>query len=533
LIFSLLFFASASSAADKPGKVLILFDQSGSMHQNDPKLISKVWLTAFIKAFKEPYDVTLAGFDDGVYEQIRITTEKKKDVEAIAEKVEKIETRGLTTDQEAPLRYLLESDEIDPVSFAVIVSDGEPEIWDEKRFYLSRKIRSDSRYEDLNKQYRLLKSRGLSKRELFDKLYSQYHARNLELIRERLAMIRERFGSRLVFLDISGEFEYFKNWADAAGAEYIPVPARGDISSVDRLRMTITALLKKASEVAQEPLPADSDMLVEPMLEAEPVSPAKEPATPETPEKTETAETAEPVEAEPLQEKQKQATPPEKAEVTKKEKIQGPGGSWVVFLFIFILAAVLIFISFRSRRISKPEAAEPVEPPTTMPAEEKGPDMDGIRKMLTRLMKASLKEADSYIDTEIDKAVEAADKARLEKLKFEFNLQGSERRFALRIPVPPGAMQVYWTDENGEKREGEAVNISMHGVLFKAPGINAEGIDCMKCPGLNVDFHITSSRVEKKEGDLAVATLDEFEDNVNARMKWVEILTRIEEGRLT
>lgn len=531
IFFFLLLAVPASSADNKSGKVVILFDQSASMKDYDPKLISKVWLITFINTFEKPYDITFAGFDDVIHEHIRMVTKNKEDVITITKKAEEIKAKGLTTDLEVPLRYLLERNDIDPILFAIIVSDGEPEIWDEKRWYLSRKIRSDPRYEDLNRQYRSLKSQGISPRGIYDKLYSLYEARNLKLIRERLAMIKEKLGNKLVFLDISGEFEFFKDWAKTANAEYIMIPAVSEKSPVDALRTSMISLQEKASKVVQEPLPEDHERIIDPILEAESGSPPKA-ALPETPlfeakSPVETLITTRPVEApqEEAAERPVQVPPGKKEKVEKEKPVKLDNKRQILvvlllFAAVFILAILWIF--------KKPEHKNAGKGTDELVA-EKRPDIEDVRKRLKELARSSIEDAIKYIDNEVKKVISDADKARLEMLEAELGLRKPERRFSLRIPVPPRAMQVYWTDKQGVRREGSAINISMHGVMFKAHRFDADGIDYIKCPYLNLDFDVERSRIEKRGPDFAVALLDEFKDNVNAGMKWVEILTRIEE----
>jgi hypothetical protein len=92
-------------------------------------------------------------------------------------------------------------------------------------------------------------------------------------------------------------------------------------------------------------------------------------------------------------------------------------------------------------------------------------------------------------------------------------------------------MQIHWTSEDGKKMSGQAVDISMDAVLFEAPGFNAESIDKVVCPSLNLVFDIKRSRIHRKDGDIAIAVLEEFHGGVDDSMKWVEIFARIDEGK--
>ncbi|HJP17967.1 MAG TPA: vWA domain-containing protein [Nitrospinota bacterium] len=265
--FFLLCLIPTSSAEENVGDIIILFDQSASMKEYDPKSISKAWLITFMKTFNKPYNVLLVGFDERIHQHTKVSMKNKKDFQTLRDKIKRIEAHGLTTDMEAPFRYLLERDENHPIAFVVIVSDGEQEIWDEKRWYLSKRIRTDNRYEELNKQYRSLKAQGVTFKEIYNQLKTLYHARNLNLINERLAKLKEKIGRKLVFLDISGDFKFFEKWAEAMDAQYILANARGKEDPVEALRSAIIVLQERASDVLQEQLPSDYKERVEPIPE--------------------------------------------------------------------------------------------------------------------------------------------------------------------------------------------------------------------------------------------------------------------------
>ncbi len=108
-------------------------------------------------------------------------------------------------------------------------------------------------------------------------------------------------------------------------------------------------------------------------------------------------------------------------------------------------------------------------------------------------------------------------------------LTDRERRFSLRVAAPPGAMIIHWTNRDGAQFLGMAINISLHGVLFEAPRFDAESIDRVVCSRLNIDLKVTKSAILRSDVDGAVAVLEEFEDNVDSKMRWIELLTRIDE----
>ena len=105
----------------------------------------------------------------------------------------------------------------------------------------------------------------------------------------------------------------------------------------------------------------------------------------------------------------------------------------------------------------------------------------------------------------------------------------NERRFAVRVPVPAGAMTVYWTNRDGVRHEGNVVNISMRGVLFEAAEFDTATIDRVVCPRFNIALNVTDAAVQRRETDRVVVVMVEFEDNVDSWMAWTELITRIEE----
>ncbi len=506
-----MFLYSGASADTRPGDIVILFDQSASMKKYNPKLVSKLWVLTFINTFKKPYNVVLVGFDDKVYEHMSISTDNEKDLKAFKKKVERIRASGLTTDFEAPLRYLVEYDK--EVFFAVIITDGEPEIWDEKRWYLSKRIRLNERYGDLNRQYRELKSQGLTKAELYKRLNTPYSERNLELIDERLEQLKQKFGNKLIFLDILGKYEYLKRWSQTAGAELIVASSQSGRSPAAELRAAFSALQKKASEVIEEPLPEDFEQKIE-----------LAPQPPKAPEPE--------IKAEP----QPKPSPKKPVSDTTGKASDQKRTIWTApaAIIALLLTIALVFAMYnrdvKEARLKVVEEAPPAEETPSFDLLDESLYIDSVRKKFGSIVTTSLEAARKYIDKEIERAEEEGDEAKLrllreEKLKYDFS-----KRVALRILVAPGAMDVLWTDEIGESHRARVIDISLNGVLFDAPGFGASRIDTIECLAMNETFHIKRSRVMRRGESLIVAVLEEFADNVSDRMKWIEILTRIEEA---
>ncbi len=103
-----------------------------------------------------------------------------------------------------------------------------------------------------------------------------------------------------------------------------------------------------------------------------------------------------------------------------------------------------------------------------------------------------------------------------------------ERRFSLRFVVPPGAMIIHWTNRDGTRHQGRTINVSMRSVLFESPMFDAGSIDRVVCPRLNIDLNVTKSVTTRHEEGKTAAVLEEFEDDIDSRMAWVELLTRID-----
>ncbi|MBW1765008.1 MAG: hypothetical protein JRJ23_09780, partial [Deltaproteobacteria bacterium] len=223
MLFFLLSSGQVVCAGNDVDEIVIFFDQSASINDYDPKMVSRKWLTDFITTFNNTCKVTLFGFDDRLHKHGHVTIHTKKDVEILLEKISLIESHGLTTNFEIPFQHLLTLDNRESLKVAVITSDWEPEIWDEKQWYLSKSVRDDQRYEDLTRQYHLMKSQGESPEQIYKKLHALYQARNLELIEERLALVKESIGEKLFLLDIYGELEYFARWADLLDSDSISI----------------------------------------------------------------------------------------------------------------------------------------------------------------------------------------------------------------------------------------------------------------------------------------------------------------------
>jgi hypothetical protein len=437
-------------------------------------------------------------------------------VDALAGKIEVVHTRGLATDLEIPLRYLLEGDATKPLSLAVIVSDGEPEIWDEKRPFLSKRVRTDQRYDDLNARYRSLKTEGRDPEQIYELLHADYQARNIKLIEARLAGIKERFGNKLVFLDVSGASEFFKNWAKAAGSEYIAIAPQMGTSPVERLREALVSFKQKAVVIVEESPPEGKESALEIPLELEP-EPVPEPtlmeSQPPQGEQVDTVEeNPETVQPKMMPEPMEEPAPvvpliETQAQIPKPKTDEKSPLWWATLILLLIaLAIVLYFSVMRGKGGEKEELAGKTEAAGA----------------------ASTKDMTRFIDKEMDRVLKDADELRSKLIKEKSEKFKFERRIDLRIPVPSGSMEVRWTNKMGETKSGPALQISMNAVMIDAGDFDGDGIDSIICPGLGLTLRVKRSDIRQRDDGKVVAMLEEFEDNVEDRMKWIETLTRIE-----
>lgn len=542
---------SLVSYADDIPEVIILFDQSGSMKKWDTKLRSKECLGLFSRTIVRPCGIVLAGFDDAIHEHVNVVIRTETDMDALAQRIAEIDVRSFCTDLETPFKYLIERERAEAVKFVLIVSDGEPEIWDPRLRYFSRRIKSDSRYEKLNRQYRALKASRLSPDELYDRLGHLYHERNIELIEEQVSRLRGGLGDRIVLWDISGESRLLRGWAQECGAQYVPVKPEEDARPIDHLITAMLSVWKELGSFVHEPpvqahqTRSESASPVHPSLEQKPqIAPEPKPEIrPEPKPKPEVAHDQKPgtrqtiVTSEPPS-PESDHEPERPAELIQKQASEDRPRGWTTYtaLALFVLVGMCsIVIIRRSRKKARARAH-------TQLADEEWQRLTGTKndqEKLKDLVSASIKEASDYvsnyisshIDDEIRQTTREVEKLLDELMKGGGQALESYSQFPIRTCVPPGAMQIHWTSEDGKKMSGQAVDISMDAVLFEAPGFNAESIDKVFCPSLNLVFDIKRSSIHRKDGDIAIAVLEEFHGGVDDSMKWVEIFARIDEGK--
>ncbi|WP_126465070.1 hypothetical protein [Candidatus Terasakiella magnetica] len=97
--------------------------------------------------------------------------------------------------------------------------------------------------------------------------------------------------------------------------------------------------------------------------------------------------------------------------------------------------------------------------------------------------------------------------------------------------VPTGAMVVAWDDASGHSHLAEVKNISLNQVIFDANNFNADTIVEISCPRLDLSFHVVRADLRNIEDGTVTLGLEEFRDNEDSWMAWVELQTRIDEVR--
>ncbi|MBF0391890.1 MAG: VWA domain-containing protein [Alphaproteobacteria bacterium] len=496
-----------SGSAQEQPDIMILFDQSGSVGKHDPKLASKAWLLTFLETFDNPYKIEIVGFDEALYRHLAVERDTATDIKALNQAIDEIEMAGKATDLEMPFRYLLNFAKTS-TKLAIIISDGEPEIWDAKLGYLSKEVQADPRYDDLNRQYRQMKDAGVSKRTRFEKLGALYHARNVELIESQLPGIANLIGDRLIIWDLSGTSYYLKTWAKAAGAQYLPMRVAAQESPVEQLQKAMTALQRQSSAIVNEALPDDHEHRAAVALTAIPEIAAK---VQDHEHQAAVALTAIPEIAAKVQPEEMPAPPvepkaPEPAPlqpVAPPPSRDGQPSSWLIVL-VLLGGAAGAYAFFRRRApVSSSAKAGPAIP---------------------------LDLASQYIDAKVKNALDDAEKLRRKLLVNESGAVNVERRFSLRVSVPPGAMEVQWIGEDGDKRETPAIDISMHGVKFETYGAGIASVTAIICPKMEAVLAVKKFEEIRRDGSRAVALLIEFDNNLDDWMRWVEIITRIDEA---
>jgi hypothetical protein len=247
-VFFLSFIINAQ-AVDQD-EVIVLFDQSGSIQTFDSKFAAKELVINFVKANYLKYQISLVGFDEDNHFHFKINSNQNTDIDTIVKNIEEIKTYGLATDLEKPFSYLIDQPKPELIRLVLIISDGRPDIWDKKLDYLSKIIRADERYSELNTLYKSLKASEDVPLMTYNKLFPLYFQKNLTFIDERISLVKKVLAGRIIIWDISGDSEYLKRWSKTLSAQYVSIP-----TNKAQLDEAVTTIQKKADEIINEPIP--------------------------------------------------------------------------------------------------------------------------------------------------------------------------------------------------------------------------------------------------------------------------------------
>ncbi|MBF0247059.1 MAG: VWA domain-containing protein [Alphaproteobacteria bacterium] len=485
----------AARAEEVPGRIIVIFDQSGSMQRYDPKLASKVWLTTFVKTFKTPHELVLVGFDEEAREHTVARTDHPKSMAELPRSMDAIAAKGKVTDFERPIRYLLGQEDFAAIKLVVVISDGAPDVWDRRLEYLSPAVLADERYGDLNARHAQLKAAGRTPGELFDALGTAYHQRNYDLIEGQLDELKAKLANKLVVWDLSGRSYFLRTWAKAAAAQHLPIRLADQEDPVARMRDAMVELQKKASSLIDEPLPADFAKRVRQALET----------VPETRDGAANLE-ADISEPQPQPQPQHQAQSPvvtNPARAEPKDVGINPGLLAALLVLLIVLAWALWRLRARAREnasASERDAMAFIAHPAT-----------------------------DFINDRVAKTLDDAERARRKFMAHGQEELDRERRLSHRVKVPAGAMLVHWTGPDGMPRSAEVSDISLEGLMFRAEDFAADRIERVTCPALVHDLTVVACTLRMRDGVNVVVLLDEFADNEDAWMAWVELQTRIDE----
>jgi len=515
MIFSLV---SQSLSASERGDVVILFDQSQSMNSYNSRFISELVILTFINTFELTNHIVLVGFSENVLEHIRIDTAQLPDRNVLRKQIEEIKLTGKVTDYDPPLVYL--ENYKNDIALTIIVTDGLSDIWDKKLKYLSHSILADSRYDDLNQQYQRLKDNGVGDNLLYEKLSPAYEERNIQLINDALKRLKNKHSEQTIFLDISGKEQFLKHWTSQieAGLVTLNVSSNDPAAIEKELHIVLAELQQRASTLLNEVLPENSDSKIEVSLESEPA------------EKIEEVETIlETIEAEIISEKKEAEIITETIEpelIIETEEPELIIETEEPELIIETEEPELIIETIEAKIIPEQDLSTSI---IEKPASESASYLKWLLLALFFLFLFLLifyrKNRKPQIENlETEPILVPSEE---EKPKYNFN-----RRIELRIDVPMGIMDVIWHNKDGKEESASVINISMHGLLFEKEGVMQDSIEMVRLNQPHDLLQIKTSNISKRANNRFYVSLDEFQDPFETRMRWIEILTRIENQSL-
>ncbi|MBF0314985.1 MAG: hypothetical protein HQK50_11215 [Oligoflexia bacterium] len=450
--------------------MVIFFDQSGSVNLYDSTLASKSWPLTIFKKATASHRIILAGFDDRIHIYIDLITDNSNTTQSVENTLSKKKAKGYTTDLERPFKYLTEKKNLETIHFVLLITDGIPDVFDKKLNFLSWRIREDRRYQDLLDQYFSLKASGESPGKIYDKVGSLFFKRNIAFIEARLPKLKSILGPKLIIWDISGNSDYLKRWSLLAGAQYLPLKINENNSPIQQLLQAVQSLGPQ-----QNSGHSDYEQLLTDVVSA---------MASKTKDRQETPK----------------IVPPSPSTLVKKSN-HWPIGTLVTFM----LLALTMIAYQRSHPTKNINIQEKISSKL----------IDRIKSILSLLLRKRVRGI-------LQKALIL--KNRLLNTTTQLS---SDKKIELIINVPKGVLEVYWVDENGHENKADALDISMHGIRFQNINFNANSITKIKCPKQQLLLKVTHSIIIKKNATEIVVLLEKFENNASDWMRWVELLTRV------
>lgn len=105
---------------------------------------------------------------------------------------------------------------------------------------------------------------------------------------------------------------------------------------------------------------------------------------------------------------------------------------------------------------------------------------------------------------------------------FEF-----DRRIDIRTLVPSGKMRVHGMTVEGDFFETNAIDVSLHAIKFEAPSSPVFSIQHISYPEGELELNLEKTRVHRHTKEEAVVIIDGFKKDPDDQMRWIELITRI------
>jgi hypothetical protein len=241
--------------------------------------------------------------------------------------------------------------------------------------------------------------------------------------------------------------------------------------------------------------------------------------------------------AEALSEPGDTGTPAQGAEIHEERTQTAPlpdsSGNFAIALIVVLMFALLVFILglilyFRrkSRALAKPESNGST-PSDKESSEGSEPDLPNEPQITG--IEFDNDEILNYIDRRIESALGTVEEFIGGTFRDATGKLAAEKRLSLRVKTPPGSVVVHWTDPEGVDRFADAINISMHSILFGTDLCEADFLDYIEMPRSGLRIGVARSIIKRRDAGNFIVNLVAFERETEDRKTWVELQTRMEE----